>query len=165
MRHIPCLIQQRSWRCDVLNGQVFLTADDVHVKQAQRRSMILPANRAAEIPARLWWQRDDVEFFLPTTTAKSAPIPATCNHGRWVVLCECGGAQLASADDPRFFCVSCLNERQGGKWRPVTWPEQRSDIEQVLRERFTENANWLPGESVEQLRAENIENGVSNGLV
>lgn len=148
----------------MLNGQVFLTGDDVHVKQAQRRSMILPTSKAAEIPARLWWQRDDVEFFLPEATADE-PLAACINHGRWVVKCECGGAQLASADDPRFFCVSCLNERQGGKWRRVTWPKNRRVIEKVLRERFTENANWLPGESVEQLRAENIENGVSNGMV
>lgn len=148
----------------MLPGQVFASADDVAVAQAQRGGMVLPSTRAAEIAARMWWSREDVAFFLPEETADE-PLAACINHGRWVVICECGDAQLASADDPRFFCVSCLNERQGGKWRPVTWPEQRSDIEQVLRERFTEHANWLPGETVEQLRAENVENGVSNGLV
>ena len=148
----------------MLPGQVFVSADDVAVAQAQRGGMVLPATRAAEIPARLWWSREDVPFFLPEESADE-PLATYVNHGRWVVMCECGDAQLASADDPRFFCVSCLNERQGGKWRPVTWPKNRRVIEQVLRERFTENANWLPGESVEQLRTENIENGVSNGMV
>lgn len=149
----------------MLPGQKFLTADDVHIKQAHKRSMILPTSKAAEIPARLWWQRDDVEFFLPTAVAKDAPVPASINHGRWIVACECGGAQLASEDDHRFFCVACLNERHGGKWRPVTWPKDRDDIEAVLRERLTENVNWTPEETVAQLVAENTTNGVTDGVV
>jgi hypothetical protein len=150
----------------MLPGQIFATADDVHIVQAERGGMVMPTNRAAEIPARMWWSREDVPFFLPEDTA-DAPLAAYVNHGRWVVMCECGGAQLASKDDPRFFCVSCLNESHGAKWRPVTWPKPRevAAIEGQLRPRLTENANWLPGETVDTLQAENERNGVTNGVV
>ena len=70
---------------------------------------------------------------------------------------------MASRDDRRFFCVACLNEKQDGKWRPVTWPKKKDAdaIEAQLRPRMTENANWLPGESVADLVAENEMNGVT----
>lgn len=91
--------------------------------------------------------------------------PSTLKGGdtRSIIACECGGAQLASRDDRRFFCVACLNEKQGGKWRPVTWPKKKDAdaIEAQLRPRMTENANWLPGESVADLVAENETNGVT----
>lgn len=147
----------------MLPGQQFLTADDVHVGKARQAKMLIPSSSAAAIPARLWWQRDDVPFFLPSETATDAPVAVEVNHGRWIIACECGGAQLASRDDRRFFCIACLNEKQGGMWRPVTWPKKRDadEIEAQLRPRLTENANWLPGESVADLVAENEKNGVS----
>ena len=69
----------------MLPGQQFLTADDVHVSRAAAANMLIPSTAAAAIPARLWWQRDDVPFFLPSETAADAPIPVEVNHGRWII--------------------------------------------------------------------------------
>ncbi len=134
---------------------VFETAETSYPKSA---NFPLPATRAAEWAPRLFWQRRDVAVFIPTETS-TVPVFAEVNQGRWVVVCECGGAQLASKTDRRFFCVACLNEAQGCAWRPVLFPDDIAGIEAALLPRLTVNANALPGETVGQLLAENEVNG------
>jgi len=119
----------------------------------------LPADRQAELPILLYWQRDDVPSFIPTEVCKH-PVSAELNHARWVVKCECGAAQFASKTDHRFFCVQCLNELDKGQWRPVEWPVDVEGIERLMRPRYSENVNWLPGEKVSQLVAENNAMGI-----
>lgn len=100
---------------------------------------------------------------------------AYVNHGRWVVSCPwgCNSAQYASRDDRRFFCVECDNG--GGtvvthfvrpnhpQWVPVIWPSNAdvATIEALLSLRpETAAQNWLPGEPIENLAAENEARGV-----
>ena len=100
------------------------------------------------------------EFGLPVDTS-STHAHAEVRTGRWLVLCPwCGtGCQYASVTDHRFFCDACGNNGEG--WARVDWPEEWVEIEQVLGRRPNrKNRNWLPGETVDDLRAENTEHGV-----
>lgn len=93
--------------------------------------------------------------------ALKGAIPAIVNHGRWVVVCSCGGAQVASRIDPRFFCTNCLNAPVGGLWRPVKFPKDADAIEEALGRRdYDVNRNWQPPETVADLLAENKREGV-----
>ena len=82
-------------------------------------------------------------------------VPAFVNDGRWVVVCGCGGAQIVSPDDPRFWCWEC---RPDG-WAPVIWPDAttRAEAEELLTARpEMRNRNWRPWEqNVRDLAAEN----------
>jgi hypothetical protein len=81
-------------------------------------------------------------------------IEVYANHGRWIVECpDCRGAQIASRD-LAFLCCVCANAAVGGLWRPVVWPEDVAEIDEVLAWRPTANQNWQPGESVVDLVAE-----------
>ena len=143
----------------MLPGQVFLDASAL-AADAAGRGLLLAPGRHAELAARLFWGRSDVPFALPEKVARGPVALAEVNHGRWVVDCpdpDCSSAQLAAREDPRFLCVSCLNERTAaGAWLPVAWPEQVDDIEAVLRERDTVNANYRAGETVAVLIQENL---------
>lgn len=123
---------------------------------------------------------------------------AYMNWGRWLVNCpDCGSALHAGA---RLVCPVCFpNVRAkafkpapGGLFRPVpdveliaqataqaekagkvivpVFPDERAEIERVLRGRKARNMNWEPGESLEYLIADNIEHGdpvpggLANGL-
>lgn len=98
-------------------------------------------------------------FAAPIDTALTKPIPAEINHGRWIVRCPyCSGAELADTADPRFFCLSCLNEEAGGKWLPVQFPANREELEKALLERKqVETRSWLPHESLTDLLAQTLE--------
>ena len=82
------------------------------------------------------------------------PLKARVNVGRWVVDCECNGAELAF-DEGVFMCQSCFNAKHGHKYRQVIFPKNRPAIERVLLQRPEPNRNWRPGETVGQLTAEN----------
>lgn len=114
----------------------------------------------AEAAPRWLWHRFDVSPFprLPSAAAQTAR-PVFVNDGRWLVQCPCGGAQYASKTDHRFFCIDCLNATANGLWVAVTWPQYPGLIEAVLDVRPTNQADWLPGETLSQLAAENQANG------
>ena len=91
------------------------------------------------------------------------PLTPRVYRGMWIVDCPCGGAQLTSKDDPRFFCIDCLN---GGSrlWRRVDWPTGHQEVERILLARpDPASRNWQ-GEPVEQLRAENLARGMQDGV-
>lgn len=95
----------------------------------------------------------------PTLTAQ-----AYVSHGRWVVDCPhgCGSAQYASHSDLRFFCADCGNQGTG-EWVTVEWPADRDGIEaELLLRPDPATRNWRPGETVEQLAAENVERGLKH---
>src|SRR5690349_22815708 len=99
---------------------------------------------------------------------KTAPreflIHARVNHGIWIVDCpDCTGAQFACPDDHRFMCNYCGNAMLDGLWRPVEWPKNRAAIDEVLMKRKMPNQrHWKPlEETITDLKAENIEHGVS----
>lgn len=146
--------------------QTFLDAG-VYRERAARAGrgdlLALPPARDAEVVLALYWSRDDVRPFLPVETAPGPAVHAEVHRGAWIACCPlCGlGAQYASRTDPRFLCLSCLNEAAGFAWLPVEWPADPAAIEGALRPRMTDNANYVPGETVADLHAENAANGVS----
>lgn len=83
------------------------------------------------------------------------PAHAYILRGSWVVGCECG--ECVYYEPPKaFFCPNCLNGENQHRPRPVIIPAERSQIEVLLLNRPNpNNRNWLVGETVEQLQAEN----------
>lgn len=141
----------------MLPGQVFVDATVALGERAALRGILLPPERHAELTPLLAWGRVDVPPFLPTAVSNVETF-ARCEQGRWIVECPfCHGAQFAARQDPRFFCVGCLNEQAGAKWLKVVWPDDVPGIEDALRPRLTENVNFVPGETVADLQAENAD--------
>lgn len=101
---------------------------------------------------------------MPRETAEGPVLQAEINHGRYLVRCpSCAGAELVDLEDPRFFCLSCMMVQCGGKWLPVKLPSaaHRAKLEAELMKRTRqENRNWLPGETLKQLRGENAAHGI-----
>jgi hypothetical protein len=107
-------------------------------------------------------------------------VVAYISFGVWIAECECRGAEMVAAGEP-FYCRSCGNYGNGGKGRPVTWPDNASDIEaELLRrpvipgtgrnelERLQRSRaaihvdgrgwlarTWLPTETLDDLREQN----------
>lgn len=91
------------------------------------------------------------------------PLEAYVNHGRWVVECECHGAQRVDFNHPVYFCLSCENRAFGGRMRPIIIPENYKEIEAALLLRPDETTrNWLPGETVADLLHENEQHGIGD---
>lgn len=107
-----------------------------------------------------WWNAGTPldEAIAAPMGPSSIAVEAQISHKRWVVACPspgCYGAQLTAPDDRRFMCVECGNAAVGRKWRPVIWPEEHAQIGAILDERPADVAHWSPGETLDDLRAEN----------
>lgn len=117
----------------------------------------IPPCRGAE------WVHDylrDSKAQLGAETHPTATTPAYVNHGRWVVDCpDCNNAQLACRTDHRFLCNECGNIVVGGLWRVVVWPTKADAIEQTLSSRPLANQNWNPGQTITDLKAEQVIHG------
>lgn len=96
--------------------------------------------------------------------ALGVTINAIVNTGRWLAVCPtCQGAEYVNLDNPLFFCCECRNQAVDHQPIPVTVPDTktRSQIETYLGARpAPANRNWLPGETVKDLRAENRTHGI-----
>lgn len=90
------------------------------------------------------------------------PVPARIDANRWIVDCpDCGSAEFAFVDDPRFLCTNCLNAAVGGACRPVRFPRNREAIEAtLLRRPVPRTREWRPGESVADLARQNRDHGL-----
>ena len=86
----------------------------------------------------------------------SLPLQAYVNHGRWIVKCECGGAEKAW-EEGWFMCQSCYNAKHKHQYRKVIFPEFRKDIEELLSKRPLPNRNWIVNETIGDLMKENEE--------
>lgn len=87
-------------------------------------------------------------------TRSEATLDAYISHGRWVADCFCGGGIVASPELVEAACTDCATVF------PIRFPEARPEIEQALLARPEEkNRNWRPGESIDQIQAENAEHG------
>ena len=91
------------------------------------------------------------------------PALARVVHGRWVADCPqdgCMGAMDVTPGEPAL-CSYCFNCGIDFRWRRVIFPEDIEGIEAALRVRLLpETANWVPGETVDALIAENIAHGI-----
>jgi len=104
----------------------------------------------------------------PTPATIAGRVQARINHGRWLVGCPgCNSALVVDLSELVFMCVECGNAAHGGQWLQVTLPRNRKAIEvELLKRPFGRNPadaptrNWEPGETVEDLRRENIEHGI-----
>ena len=86
------------------------------------------------------------------------------NHvTRWIVFCpDCAGAEDGDPSDPRFFCMSCFNSACGGRWRRAVYPEDRAAIEALVLTRSDPATRaYLPGETLAEIRAQNLRLGDS----
>lgn len=116
------------------------------------------------------------------STVEGEPVLAFINHGRWLARCKvCANPIYVSWQTPIVYCPECGNGGSTSAWS-VEFPVNREEIEAALVARPVEisnpsklirndvewafNAravlpglgrNWLPGETVEQLMAENTE--------
>lgn len=103
------------------------------------------------------------------------PVYARVDFGRWIADCECGGAVYVDPEKDGFFCGNCKNN--GGKLRPVVFPENAKEIEDELLKRVvylptgktgTQAAkeakglsrSWTRPETVEQLKEQRIKHGI-----
>jgi hypothetical protein len=107
------------------------------------------------------------------------PVVAFISFGFWIAECECRGAEYVAPGQP-FYCMSCGNYAAGGKPRPVIFPENMQAIEaEILRRPVTQGTGrnqferaqrsravvstergwlsrtWQPGETIEDLKAQN----------
>ena len=86
---------------------------------------------------------------------------ARVDDGIWLADCpweHCGGAEMVSFEDPRFFCLGCFNRQWGGQWIAVELPDEalRLAVEKALLERPHHKFRfWHPGQTVVDLQTEN----------
>ena len=89
------------------------------------------------------------------------PLEARIEYARWIVDCpNCHSAEFAFGDN-LFLCSSCQNSDIDKQIRKVKMPKERKEIEDILGKRKIINRHWSPGESIEQLNAKNIKEGVN----
>lgn len=84
------------------------------------------------------------------------PLRALVNHGRWVVHCECGGAEF-TWEEGLFMCRNCFNGEHKHRWRSSVFPKARAQIETVLMARPLDKRNWYLNETIAVLKHENDE--------
>ncbi len=110
-----------------------------------------------------------------------------CNHGAWIAKCprpgcfnaehmgrhpvsgHVGGLTGASFECTRGRCVCCpppgVFQDGCGLRCAASWPPNVDDISALLALRpVVADRNWLPGQTVHDLLAENLERGVHGGL-
>ena len=90
-------------------------------------------------------------------TQDDRPVYAYVSDSRWVADClSCRGGIAVWSENPVGCCLDC------GHVYPVVFPKDAEEAVQILLRRPEENRNWMPhnGETVENLKAENIVMGV-----
>jgi len=105
--------------------------------------------------------------------AEARALAVEVNAGRWIWLCPCDdgsteqiprGGGVAFKSSPLGWCPRCGNASVGGGWRPLAFPVESAAIEAVLALRpDAATRNWWPGETVDELRAENRLHGFEDG--
>lgn len=96
------------------------------------------------------------KYGLQPRVSTEGLLLAEVNHGRWIVKCECGGAEKMW-EEGVFMCQSCYNATHKHQYRKAIFPQSRKAIEAILSKRPLPNRNWQSGETLEQLKRENEE--------
>lgn len=104
---------------------------------------------------------------LPTGNVSDAePVQAFVDGSRWIARCPnpvCGGAERVNFETGVFFCCECRNAAVGHDYIRVAFPARKTRdlIEGVLLRRPDWRFRaWLPGETVNDLKAQNLANGI-----
>lgn len=94
-------------------------------------------------------------------TILARSVTAEIVRSNWVVRCPfCAGSQVVDLGEP-FYCVDCCMQANAGLPMEIFVPTERREIERLLLMRPDPNTrNWLFGETVENLQAENLEHGL-----
>lgn len=92
---------------------------------------------------------------------KAGEVAPQVIRSQWVVECPwCAGAIVVNPGS-WYLCVECLNADNSGKVARIIDPPDRTEVERLLNLRPNfQNRNWLTGETVENIRAENIAHGI-----
>jgi len=122
--------------------------------------MIITANKYLNMT---WQQYNDsvvmpmlAKYGLKPEITDEGKLTAEVNHGRWIVRCECGGAEKMF-EEGVFMCQACFNAAYKHKYRRAVFPKSRKQIENLLLKRPLPNRNWSVGETIEDLKRENDE--------
>ena len=107
----------------------------------------------ARYSQRAGWEGRNVLLRMP-----GPPLTAYVSAGRWVADCPaCNGGIACWSENPKGACLSC-----GRIWL-IRFPQHWQQAEALLDRRpYVRTQNWHPhlGETVEQLRAENLAHGI-----
>lgn len=80
------------------------------------------------------------------TAPEATPARALLNHGVWRAWCP--DCPFAAEDVWRghnlFWCMRCGNAKIGHAWRPLVWPENRTEIETALADYPSVVQHWEP---------------------
>lgn len=124
---------------------------------------MITANTWFKLTWRQWFkgkiipQARRFKVTIPERHAEVEPVVAHVTEGAWLVHCpDCKGCEYAW-EEGLFFCLSCFNGKVGHKVRPSKFPEERKEIEELLKVRALLNRCWYHGETLDDLKRENEE--------
>ena len=136
-----------------------------------RNDIIVHHEDWQELPMREFIRHFLARNGLPQPgNAVKGEVQARVNQGRWLCDCPnpgCGGALVVSFKDRFFVCTTCGSPENGGAWYRVAFPPQKEQIERELLKRPAKDAwrahnrNWELGETVDDLRQQNRDKGIS----
>jgi hypothetical protein len=108
-------------------------------------------------------ERNQPAAGLSEAATATARVSGSC----WIADCPrpgCGGAEFVNFADPRFFCCACRNEDWDGQPIRVIVPDEqtKTGVEEALAPRpDPDTRNWAADETVADLQAENVEQGIA----
>ena len=87
-------------------------------------------------------------------------IQAQVTGGLWYATCpDCKTAIIVDDQEPVLFCVTCLCAKNDGHPYEVSFAGQREIEDLFAKRKDPRTRNWLPGETIEELKAEQLERG------
>ena len=128
----------------------------------QQRAQFREAAAAAITQAYMgfmaeYWIKNGMDGALPLTSNVQGQIQVHVNWGRWIVDCvNCNSAGYVDQETPIWICTECGSPENDGKWYGVGWPASQEAIEaELLKRPSMDNRNWIIGQTVADLQAEN----------
>ena len=94
---------------------------------------------------------------IPRGSNPGMGLVAWVAQGQWSITCPCGGGEYVW-EEGWVMCASCWNEWADHYYIRTAFPKHRREIESILLCRpHRSERNYLLGETVEELLAQNIE--------
>jgi hypothetical protein len=153
-------VQQLIARVDVQMERYIFRATRMGDRIATARDTVPALRSTPTLTLTDWFKLEAMKICLYSLQPGFYPrtIQARILYGRWVVDCpECPGCNDADPAEPVYLCTSCGFPEQLVR---VEFPDRRAEIERLLLKRkHIANRNWRPGETLAQLRQQNIQNG------